>query len=352
LPNPPITALFDGPIDVIGDVHGEIEPLQQLLSKLGYDATDRHPRGRRLVFVGDLTDRGPDSPAVLDLVRALVGRGLAQCLLGNHELNLLRGDLKSGNEWFVDPMHARAQPGGEFVRSKPAADIKKSMWLKFLASLPLALERDDLRVVHAAWVPSEIAALRAEHGSTTEIYDRFTTQTRRQLEMEGVLARARQEQAEWGTRIPDRLAMVPLLPGIAERDERFQMGSPVRVATSGVERMARVPFWSSGRWRMCQRVNWWEEYDEPVPVIIGHYWRQAKPVLNSTHAASKPQTFATVGPLEWVGLRKNVYCVDFSIGARYQERQQGMANFESHLAALRWPEKELWFETGQYGVAA
>jgi hypothetical protein len=140
---------------------------------------------------------------------------------------------------------------------------------------------------------------------------------------------------------------VPLLTSIAECDERYQMGNPVRVATSGVERMTRKPFFSSGKCRMCDRVNWWEEYDDPVPVIVGHYWRQAKPLSGSTHASSKPEAFSAVGPTQWVGLRRNVFCVDFSIGARHEQRKAGLAEFDSHLAAMRWPERELWFETGR-----
>ena len=66
--------LFEGTIDVVGDVHGEIGPLRQLLKQLGDDEAGRHPKGRRLVFVGDLGDRGPNSPAVIELVRALVAQ--------------------------------------------------------------------------------------------------------------------------------------------------------------------------------------------------------------------------------------------------------------------------------------
>ena len=93
--------LPDGAYDVVGDVHGEIEPLQQLLSVLGYDPDDgTHPEGRQLIFVGDLFDRGPNSPEVFRLVRTMVDGGRARMVLGNHELNLLLGKPKPGNEWF------------------------------------------------------------------------------------------------------------------------------------------------------------------------------------------------------------------------------------------------------------
>ena len=88
MPTPSLIGpLFVGPLDIVGDIHGEIDALRDLLKHLGYAETGEHPAGRRLVFIGDLTDRGPDSPAVAALVADLVKRELAQCVLGNHELN-------------------------------------------------------------------------------------------------------------------------------------------------------------------------------------------------------------------------------------------------------------------------
>ena len=88
-----------GPFDVIGDVHGCRAELEELLGELGYalHRDDRgravdavHPAGRRAVFVGDLVDRGPDSPGVLRLVMGMVAAGHALCVPGNHENKLVR----------------------------------------------------------------------------------------------------------------------------------------------------------------------------------------------------------------------------------------------------------------------
>ncbi len=88
-----------GPFDIIGDVHGCRAELETLLEKLGYaltrDAAGRpvgaaHPDGRTAVFVGDLVDRGPDSPGVLRLVMGMVAAGTAICVPGNHEQKLAR----------------------------------------------------------------------------------------------------------------------------------------------------------------------------------------------------------------------------------------------------------------------
>ena len=84
-----------GPFDIVGDVHGCAPELHELLHTLGY-AIDpdtllaTHPDGRRLVFVGDLADRGPDSPGVLRLAMNNVRAGLAHCVPGNHDVKLLK----------------------------------------------------------------------------------------------------------------------------------------------------------------------------------------------------------------------------------------------------------------------
>jgi len=88
-----------GPFDVIGDVHGCRSELESLLVELGYRLTRddhgrptgaHHDHGRRVVFVGDLVDRGPDSPGVLRLAMGMVATGDALCVSGNHEAKLLR----------------------------------------------------------------------------------------------------------------------------------------------------------------------------------------------------------------------------------------------------------------------
>ncbi|MGX1272923.1 protein phosphatase [Streptomyces phaeoluteigriseus] len=77
-------AHLTGPFDIVGDIHGCASELEALLGKLGY-VDGVHPEGRQAVFVGDLVDRGPDSPGVLRRVMAMVKSGNALCVPGNHE---------------------------------------------------------------------------------------------------------------------------------------------------------------------------------------------------------------------------------------------------------------------------
>lgn len=91
-----------GPFDIIGDIHGCCDELEQLLEQLGYErhTTDdgsfwggisyHHPEGRKAFFVGDLVDRGPRVLDAVRIVRNMVELGSALCVPGNHDMKLLR----------------------------------------------------------------------------------------------------------------------------------------------------------------------------------------------------------------------------------------------------------------------
>jgi protein phosphatase len=90
-----------GPFDIIGDIHGCFDELDALLAKLGYELTQtngdaepsysaQHPEGRKVVFLGDLVDRGPRIPDVLRLTMSMVASGNALCVPGNHDVKLMR----------------------------------------------------------------------------------------------------------------------------------------------------------------------------------------------------------------------------------------------------------------------
>ena len=86
-----------GPFDIIGDIHGCSEELTTLLTKLGYQITRQngsisaqHPEGRKVIFLGDLVDRGPGITQVLKLVMSMVENKSALCVPGNHDIKLMR----------------------------------------------------------------------------------------------------------------------------------------------------------------------------------------------------------------------------------------------------------------------
>jgi hypothetical protein len=346
----PIARCFDGPIDIVGDVHGELDALRSLLGHLGYDSEGRHQEGRRLVFIGDLCDRGPDSPGVVDWVRRQVLAGRAQCLLGNHELLLLLGESRESLRWYLDPSHPELQPGGKYAHSRVVPPELKAAFREFFESLPLVLERSDLRLVHAAWLPAAIRALREQpRESVLELYRNAESQIEARLQRDGTAALEAAEREAHAARLQGPEGDPPLLPALAEANLRRNLDNPVRAMTFGPDRLASRPYYVMERWRMAERDRWWDAYTDDTPVVMGHYWRKSQPSVAVPQVGPKmPPVFdPDLAPGTWLGPKHNVYCVDFSVGARFAERQRGASEFSTHLGALRWPECRLVLETGE-----
>ncbi|MEU8912835.1 polynucleotide kinase-phosphatase [Streptomyces nigrescens] len=142
-----------GPFDIIGDIHGCRSELETLLGRLGYalvrDALGRpvdaaHPEGRTAVFVGDLVDRGPDSPGVLRLVMGMVGAGHALCVPGNHENKL--GRYLKGRK--VQHTHGLAETIEQLEKEDAAFRAEVGAFLQGLVS-HYVLDGGGLVVCHA-----------------------------------------------------------------------------------------------------------------------------------------------------------------------------------------------------------
>ncbi|MEU2184987.1 polynucleotide kinase-phosphatase, partial [Streptomyces thermolilacinus] len=132
-----------GPFDIIGDIHGCASELEALLAKLGY-ADGRHPEGRTAVFVGDLVDRGPDSPGVLRRVMGMVESGDALCVPGNHENKL--GRWLAGRK--VQHTHGLAETIGQLEREDDAFRQRVRQFIDGLVS-HYVLDEGRLVVCHA-----------------------------------------------------------------------------------------------------------------------------------------------------------------------------------------------------------
>jgi protein phosphatase len=143
-----------GPFDVIGDVHGCYEEMLSLFARLGYRFTHQPdamglpslavepPPGRKAVFVGDLGDRGPDTPSVYRVAMQMVRAGHALCIMGNHDNKLLR--RLRGNE--VKPTHGLALTLEQLQREPP--ELSAAIH-RFLEGLVTHYVLDDGRLVVA-----------------------------------------------------------------------------------------------------------------------------------------------------------------------------------------------------------
>ena len=158
-----------GPFDIIGDVHGCCDELEQLLQKLGYhlapisidadgnsgsEYTYHHPEGRKVIFLGDLVDRGPRILDTIALVQNMIKAEQAMCVIGNHDDKLLR-QIQGKN---VKINHGLECSIAEIDQLPPETKADTISYIQeFLASLISHYVLDDGKLVVAH------AGLKQEH---------------------------------------------------------------------------------------------------------------------------------------------------------------------------------------------
>lgn len=295
--------------DVIGDVHGEAGKLRDLLYEMGYREKDgvwKHP-ARMAVFVGDYVDRGPDQIGVYRIVRAMVEAGAAHAIMGNHELNAIAYATPDGQGgWCRKHNDDNQRAHAEFLEQVvEGSDLHREIIAWFL-TLPLWLELDGIRAVHACWDEQAMKDIAPYIGPNN-------------------------------TLPPD---CIPAAAGIGSKGKNFirrngRVDEDLNPLYRSIETLLKgvevelpegVSYHAEGKERYATRVGWWSapgtSYDDgaifsrkqrqelqkplpsdplpalslkkqtdPRPLFIGHYWRQAGQE-------------AIVAP--------NIVCVDFS----------------------------------------
>ena len=322
-----VRPLRPGPLAIIGDVHGEREALESLL---------RHLDDRHRVYLGDLIDRGPDSPGVVRLVSEEVQSGRSTVILGNHELNLLRELPKPDNGWFRGEVQYF---GDEPMPQAFATEAEQISILDFIATMPLALERQDLRVVHASWGP--VDEVRDTTAGVREAFTQFERSIMDGLKRDGLWDTVFRKR--WRV-LKDPRAKPVLDRAMQEHEYRIQNGNPVKWLTSGPEGKRDDLEWINGRWRQLERLAWWRAYREDIAVVVGHYWRLL-PKGSSLKIVDSGK-FGGAPPHGALGPMRNVYCIDYSVGRRFLDRLRGRP-YTGRLAALLWPERDLVFDDGE-----
>ena len=282
--------------DIIGDIHGCADELEQLLDQLGYridlvTGAYRH-ESRHALFVGDLVDRGPAQLRVLEIVKGMVDEGFAQIVMGNHEFNALAYATEDPEQpgHFLRPQSEKNLVQHEAFLTQLTQE-QREHYLAWFITMPLWLDTADLdshqlRVVHACWHEPSINRIKELLGGS-----RFTSPDQ--------LAEAARKSEE-----PDSLyrAVDTVLKGPELRLARY--GAPPFMDKDGhVRKDARVRWWKSGAKTVAElaevpgdsRTQAGEPYGElpdvevdaqdrsfsyasPVPVFYGHYWRTDVPV--------------------------------------------------------------------------
>ena len=227
--------------------------------------------------------------------------------------------------------------------------LPEGVMYAILETLPIACEREGLRVVHACWNADAIDALRgreSDGGTVLDVYEEYIGRLNSHWSDGPHVEMLKKEWQAHGERLIDKDWKPVYMPAKAQMDREYQMSNPVCILTSGEETLTATPFWAGGKWRMVDRVRWWEHYDDPTPVIVGHYWRRFSRARTVFSDKFGPDLFAGIEPHHWMGRQDNVYCVDFSVGGRYAQRAAAEPEHLCSLAAVRIPEWQVLHDNG------
>jgi hypothetical protein len=275
--------------DLIGDIHGHAAPLRRLLSRLGYTEADgcfRHP-SRKVIFLGDFIDRGPEIRETLRLVRAMVAGGAALAVMGNHEFNALCYHTL-GSDGQPLRKHSAKNKDQHQATLNAFAEYPEE-WREYLAwfwTLPLYLDLGDLRVVHAVWDEGKIAALNGNAYLNEALLLRAARKDTPENQAVEVLLKGREIDLPEGLRLADKEGRARAQirtkwwlrgAGRTYRDLIFPDRDDVPAVAVADELAATLPGYA----------------EDGVPVFVGHYW------LPSHH----PKAPVTA----------NVACLDYSV---------------------------------------
>ena len=287
--------------DIIGDIHGQARELERLLTKLGYRCIGdvyRHDT-RQVIFLGDFIDRGPHQRRVLDIVRAMVAGGTALAVMGNHEFNAIAYHTPDGSGGYLRPRNAKnAHQHRVFLdefAEEPDDWTEVIGWFK---TLPLWLELDGLRIIHACWDPVQITRICESYGESALLTDELVHQS------------AMRDTWQY-------TAVETLLKG---KELQLPDGSSFNDKDGTRRHEIRVRWWDNGKTYkdvymgpesaishipddLIEGDHMVEYGPDEKPVFLGHYWMEGEPAP----------------------LASNIACVDYSV-----------AKPEGKLVAYRW----------------
>jgi hypothetical protein len=280
-------------IDLIGDIHGHADKLEALLLKLGYakkNGAYSHAE-RKVLFVGDYIDRGPNIRETLEIVKSMVDSENAIALMGNHEYNALCfhfQETQGGHlrKHLIKNIIQHYETLNQFQnRQKEYED-----YLDWFKTLPLYYETDTFRAVHACWDNKNIEFLRQ-----TLVNDRLTDDLIYQSVKEGTALNEAIDQTLKGKelKMPNGLHFTDKDGTIRTeiRIKCWENPSEMTYKSISVEPIDNIPE---------QPINVSElksnDYYQPEDkkVFFGHYWLNGEPSL----------------------FKENICCLDYSVAKK------------------------------------
>lgn len=277
-------------IDLIGDIHGHADKLEELLLKLGYKKSNgvySHSK-RKVLFVGDYIDRGPKIRETLYIVKSMVESENAIALMGNHEYNALCFHFQE-----TEGGHLRKHlikniiQHYETLKQFQNRQREYEEYLDWFKTLPLYFETDTFKAVHACWDKNNIEFLKK-----TLVNDRLTDDLIYQSVKKGTELNEAVEQTLKGKEIqmPEGLFFTDK-DGTKRTEIRIKWWEdPSKmtyksISVEPIEKLPEQPIKLSN----LKSLDFYPCNDKKV--FFGHYWLKGEPSL----------------------YRENICCLDYSI---------------------------------------
>jgi len=292
--------------DIIGDIHGYADTLTTLLYSLGYESSKgyfHHPT-RKVIFLGDFIDRGPQIRKTLSIVKNMVDNGSAQAVLGNHEYNAICYFTRDNDGNFLRPhTDKNIRQFRHTLQDFKNYREELEYYINWFSTLPLFLDFEKFRIVHACWDNSIIDFIKKElplHRLNSKFLIQSAKNNTPEYDAIEILLKGKE------LKLPTNFVFVDR-DGVQRKSIRIKWWQKFNSETY---RSVAVNFESSLPDVLIPE-NTFEHHapyhlSEP-PVFIGHYWKRGIPQL----------------------LASNVCCVDYSVAKN------------GKLCAYRWDDESI-----------
>ena len=289
--------------DLIGDIHGHAGALVELLEHLGYQHSDSgycHPI-RKVIFLGDFIDRGEhlaQHKELIAIVMPMVQNGHALAVMGNHEFNALAYHTEVNGLFLRAHTEKNRKQHKAFLNEFDEDSEAKNEVLDFFYELPMWLELDGLRVVHACWDNDAVEFLamhREGSRMTPDLLARASTEGSPEFKAVETLLKGHE---------------IPLPEGVSFADKDGNVREWIRVQWWKSEATAlgdiALPFGielgDAANSPVPQGIPRYDASDKPC--FIGHYWLSGDPEPLAPNVACLDYSVAKNGKLvayRWSG---------------------------------------------------
>ncbi|WP_298369432.1 metallophosphoesterase [uncultured Lutibacter sp.] len=281
--------------DIIGDIHGHADELEKLLQKLGYNLLNgiyEHSEQRKVLFLGDYIDRGPKIRETLHIVKNMCDTGNAEAIMGNHEFNAVcfhTTDKKNGGYYRKHTFTEINQHFETLKQFKDFSEEWKDLFLPWFKKLPLFIEKDNFRAVHACWDDKHINWLK--NNFKGKLTNDFLANFNKNKSIENVVIeetlKGKEINLSNGHTFFDK-------DGVERKECRVKWWQPIekRVKNSDILMMCPLEY---GNEFIEDGKGF--HYTSNKTVFFGHYWLKGNPVVENNKAICLDYSVAKKGHL-------------------------------------------------------